>query len=154
MGEVSRERTGWRDKGISERHRMWGVECQATDIDFLLLEYYSNYDIVRPAAFIEYKNAHAQERNSNGVQYKAICAVSNSANLPFFIVVYTSDFKNYRVIPMNKWARVCLDNERTMTEADYVSFLYRLRRLNVPPNILAKIATPKPQTSLFSSSSS
>ena len=36
--EVRKERTGWRDEEISRRHRLWGVSCAATDIDFLLVE--------------------------------------------------------------------------------------------------------------------
>ena len=53
--EVKKERSGWRDEGISRRHRLWGVSCSATDIDFLLVEYIYN----TPKAIIEYKNEHA-----------------------------------------------------------------------------------------------
>ena len=37
MAEVRPERTGWRDEKLSQRHRMWGWDCPAVDIDFLLL---------------------------------------------------------------------------------------------------------------------
>ena len=48
--EVRNERTGWRDEGISRRHRLWGVTCAATDIDFLLVE--QNYNT--PRAIVEW----------------------------------------------------------------------------------------------------
>lgn len=39
MKAVAEERNGWRDERISKRHRQWGRDCPAVDIDFLMLEY-------------------------------------------------------------------------------------------------------------------
>lgn len=33
---TAQERTGWRDEEISARHRIWGVNCPAVDLDFLM----------------------------------------------------------------------------------------------------------------------
>ena len=63
MGSTTKERTGWRDERISQRHRLWGVECQAIDLDFLLVEYRSEYDDIRPVAIIEYKHECAPSQN-------------------------------------------------------------------------------------------
>jgi hypothetical protein len=37
--EVKKERSGWRDLELSGRHRRWGWDCPAVDLDFLFLEY-------------------------------------------------------------------------------------------------------------------
>ena len=66
--EVKKERSGWRDEGISRRHRLWGVSCSATDIDFLLVEYIYN----TPKAIIEYKNEHAPPQKLSASQYQVL----------------------------------------------------------------------------------
>jgi hypothetical protein len=38
----------WRDEAISQRHRLWGFNCPAVDIDFLMIE----YDQGKPAACV------------------------------------------------------------------------------------------------------
>lgn len=132
-GKTMQERTGWRDEGISRHHRLWGVECQATDIDFLLLEYYNEYGIVRPAAIIEYKK-DTSPRNDALIPYKAINHMCNCADLPFFVVRYSGDFKSYLVVAMNKWGELRLAaRERKMAEEDYVTFLYLLRGYDTLP---------------------
>ena len=35
MPEVRQERSGWRDMRLSERHRRWGWNCPAVDLDHL-----------------------------------------------------------------------------------------------------------------------
>ena len=48
--EVRQERTGWRDEALSKRHRDWGWDCPAIDIDFLMIE----YDKGKSVALVEY----------------------------------------------------------------------------------------------------
>ena len=43
---VRAERTHWRDEALSERHRLWGYDCPAVDVDFLLR------DLVKASALI------------------------------------------------------------------------------------------------------
>ena len=50
--DVAPERTGWRDEKISLRHRMWGFDCPAVDVDFVMVE----FDRARVVAIVEYKN--------------------------------------------------------------------------------------------------
>ncbi len=45
------ERTGWRDREISQRQRRWGFHCAAVDLDFVLVE----YCVAAPVAIVEYK---------------------------------------------------------------------------------------------------
>ena len=37
MPEVKKERSGWRDLALSLRHKMWGWDCPAVDLDFFFL---------------------------------------------------------------------------------------------------------------------
>ena len=65
---VRRERSGWRDEWISKRHRLWGFDCPAVDIDFLMLE----YDRSVPCALIEYKEQHARPVNLKHPDRKSV----------------------------------------------------------------------------------
>ena len=130
---VKPERTGWRDEGISARHRLWGWDCPAVDIDFLLLE----YDKGKPVAIIEYKNDRATEQDAQHPSYRALRSLANSASVPFLEVRYTDDYSWYRILPRNLLARKhksYMDN--AITEVEYVTFLYRLRNREAPPNVL------------------
>ena len=49
---VRQERTNWRDQELSARHRTWGFNCPAVDLDFLMVE----YNIGKPVGLIEYKH--------------------------------------------------------------------------------------------------
>ena len=55
------------DRELSDRHRKWGHECPATDIDFLLNEY--NHGI--PVAIIDYKHYLANPSKTNNKSYVA-----------------------------------------------------------------------------------
>jgi hypothetical protein len=48
---VRTESTGWRDSWISDKHRSWGYDLPASDIDFMLLE----YDNMKPITLVEHK---------------------------------------------------------------------------------------------------
>lgn len=138
---VKSERTGWRDKAISERHRLWGFNCPATDIDFLVIEYSAG----KAKALIEYKHEKAHiDFSKNGVgmhpkSYSALCDLADRANLPFFVIRYAENFRFWQVIPFNDHAKVWLERETTMTEKEFVTFLYRLKGSLPPPEILEKL---------------
>ena len=76
------ERHGKRDNTISEKHRRWGYNVPAVDIDFLLIE----YDQAKAQALIEYRHANGTIRQDTSI--KAITDLANRAGLPFFIVQY------------------------------------------------------------------
>lgn len=141
MGIVSPERTGWRDEGISRRHRLWGVDCKATDIDFVLAEYYEKENQIHLAALIEYKNEHAQKLKINSLQCRTYIELATRADLPFYIVFYNDDFKNFYVVCGNSLARRKLGcKRRHMSEYEYIKFLYKLRDLNtIPKKVLENI---------------
>ena len=130
--QTTKERTGWRDERISLRHRMWGVDCKATDIDFLLIEYESK----SPAALIEYKNEFAPPQKPSNTQYKVLVNLGNSANIPVIAVRYANDFSKFKVIPLNKRALYFVPDRIEMSESEYVNLLYKMRGIETPQNVL------------------
>ena len=132
---VSQERSGWRDEWISQKHRDWGFNCPAVDIDFLVIE----YDFEVPRALIEYKYITADlNKSKSGI--RALMNLANIAKVPFFIVIYNHSPPSFKIIPKNKYAQESKP-EKTLclTEYEYVSFLYELRGRSIPANIYEKL---------------
>jgi hypothetical protein len=81
---VRKESTGWRDLSLSRRHREWGIDCPAADIDCLV-------EIARgvPVAIIEYKKSNAPIAES--VQsIRSIEILADRAKVGFFLVRYSN----------------------------------------------------------------
>jgi len=129
---VKPERTGWRDEGLSARHRKWGWDCPAIDIDFLMLE----YDNGEPVAIIEYKHERAAAQHPTHPSYRALRSLADKASVLFLGVRYADDFSWFRILPINSVARGHLSYQyHTMTEGEYVAFLYGLRGREAPPDM-------------------
>lgn len=127
----SYERTGFRDESISRRHRQWGLEATATDIDFLLIEYRA--DSHQPRALIDYKHESRNIKTFDDSATIAQSVLATKAGIPFFIVRYTYDFCNLKVFPRNLIALKFIPRDgETMDEDEFVRFLYRLRDLPYP----------------------
>ena len=115
---------------------MWGVSCSATDIDFLLVEYIYN----TPKAIIEYKNEHAPPQKLSASQYQVLKKLGDRAQIPVFAVRYADDFSKFYVVPVNKKSSKLLRKRTTMTENEFVTFLYKIRNIkSVPAEILKKV---------------
>lgn len=126
---VRQERTGWRCAAISERHRKWGWNCPAADLDFVMCEY--NYG--KPVALIEYKHAMAQPPVVSSRTYQALGALADGYRdgpLPFLIAHYDPERWWFRVQPLNEPARLHWGHvgDATMTEQRYVRGLLLLRK--------------------------
>lgn len=128
--EVRKERTGWRDEGISRRHRLWGVTCAAIDIDFLLVEYNFN----TPRAIVEYKNEHAPPQYLASSQYQVLKKLGDRAQIPVIAARYASDFSRFNVVPVNQSANEFLPKRIELTESEFVNLLYRMREVNLVPS--------------------
>lgn len=130
MTEVSQERTGWRDQRISRRHRQWGYDCPALDIDFLMLE----YDNGKAVALAEYKHEDAPIVRTGHPSMRAITDLADRANLPAFVVRYSDDFSRWYVSPLNGPARQLCPQAQELTELEYVRLMYRCRGRDLPPD--------------------
>lgn len=132
MPEVKKERTGWRDRNLSERHRKWGWDCPAVDLDFLFLE----YDKGKASAIVEYKNEHAQPQFACHPTYQAMIDLGNRAKLPVIACRYTDDFKSWTVTALNDYAKEHIPYRVTLNEKQWVRLLYRIRGYDVPKDVL------------------
>lgn len=132
MGDVSEERTGWRDLALSRRHKKWGEDCPMVDIDFLALE----YDRARAKAIVEYKHENAPpDQYASRANYLALIDLGNRAGLPVFVVRYPSDFSWFWVTPLNEAARVLVAEPTRLSEREWVEVLYKLRGRSVPDEL-------------------
>lgn len=132
MQAVREERTGWRDLSLSRRHRRWGWDCPAVDLDFLFLE----YDKGKAVALVEYKHENASPQYAIHPTYQAMIDLGTRAGIPVFACRYTSDFSYWLVVPLNGKAKEYINVRKEMTEPEWVSFLYKLRGYDVPQDVL------------------
>jgi len=134
--EVRKERTGWRDLRLSKRHRRWGWDCPAVDLDFLFLE----YDKGKAVALVEYKHEQAAPQYRTHPTYQAMIDLGNRAALPVFGCRYADDFGNWTVTPLNDKAKEWLPKRQNMTEREWVTLLYTVRGYKVPDDLFTDMA--------------
>ena len=125
------ERTGWRDSALSQRHRKFGSNAPAVDLDFVLVE----FDDCRPAALVEYKHECASPQYITSPQFQVLINLANAAHLPAFAVRYAADFSWWLCVPLNDEARKHLPERKRMSEKEYVSLLYRVRGREAPQSV-------------------
>lgn len=136
MDGVKPEKTGWRDQNLSQRHRIWGWDCPAVDIDFLMIE----YDKGIPKAIVEYKNENADFPHPDHPSMKAIKNIADAAKIPFVVCRYQRDFSFFFVRSYNTYAEkalpfvwCCFD------EIGWVKCLYSFREMDIPKHILDRL---------------
>lgn len=120
------------DLELSDRHREWGSECPAVDLDFMMCEY--NHGI--SVALVEYKHFTANLSNSNATNYAAISELylKDGRQIPLFVARYWPDSWAFKTKAFNQaaidWAaRFDWDGEwRDQSEQQFVRMLYRLRK--------------------------
>jgi hypothetical protein len=129
-----------RNQWISERHRHFGRDVPAADLDFLMME----YDSGEPIALIEYKGSF-EKYSLNHPTIRAQAKLATRAGLPAFVVVYYQDYYNYYVVPINDIAKTVpwCDEPRFFNEVNFVKMLYWLRKRKAPKNVLDKLHTQK-----------
>lgn len=143
---VREERSGWRDQRISARHRTWGANCPAADIDFLLVEY--NHGM--PVMLVEYKLHSAKRPDPAQATYRALAALCNGywqGPLPFCVVFYWPDIWAFRIMPINPAAREHFAADEMLTERRFVERLYRLRRMTLAKELEGKLSELLPTES-------
>jgi len=126
---MTTERTGWRDQSLSERHRSWGANCPAVDLDFVLIEFHH----ARPVALVEYKHRRARPTDPTHPTIRTLVELADGYRhgpLPCAVVRYDSDPWTFEVQPLNAAAEAVFGptRGRTLTEQEYVRTLYAVRR--------------------------
>ena len=122
------ERSGWRDQRVSQRHRQWGYDCPALDVDFLMLE----YDTGKVVALVEFKHERAAPVNAGHPSMRAICDLAVRADIPAFVCRYGDDLSWWYPSPLNDQARAFLPEAKHLSEREWVELLYRLRGRKLP----------------------
>ena len=130
--EVKREIHGIRDLGFSQRHRLYGWDLPAVDIDFLLIE--NSYS--KPVALVEYKHENVKELDLNHPSFKAIAHLANAAKIPAIVAIYKADYSEFKLFGLNIYAiKYTTTTHNILSEFEYVSLLYRLRKKALPNDI-------------------
>ena len=137
---VRAERTGWRDAEISARHREWGFNCPAVDLDFLMVE----YNLGKPVGLIEYKEHHATAPDLRHPTYRALVELATLAGLPFLIAFYWPDVWAFRITPVNDAAGLTFKPNEVLSEREFVTRLYRMRALVIREVVLKQLNTTLP----------
>jgi len=128
---VRAERTGWRDLALSQRHRQWGWDCPAVDLDFLFLE----YDRGKAVALVEYKHEKAPPQMRIHPTYQAMIDLGDRAGIPVLAARYKADFSLWQITPLNAYAKKWMPQRVTYTEREWVTFLYRMRGYELPARL-------------------
>jgi hypothetical protein len=136
---VKPEGTGWRDQRLSARHRDWGFNVPAVDVDWFVIE----YDLAKVMAVIDYKHDPAywppDETSANA---RALRDMADRGRMPFFIVAYGVDLDWYEPWCVGELASAWADyHGKRLSELEWVEFLYRLRARRLPPTIAARLAS-------------
>lgn len=134
--DVKKERSGWRDLGLSDRHRRWGWDCPAVDLDFLFLE----YDKGKAVALVEYKHEKAAPQFASHPTYQAMIDLGNRASVPVFACRYKNDYSEWIVTPLNHIAKGYLPEKKIMSEAEWVTFLYKVRGYDAPREVISGLS--------------
>jgi hypothetical protein len=131
VNQVAPERTGWRDEKISLRHRQWGFDCPAVDLDFVMVE----FDRGRVCCLVEYKNEFAAPQYATHPSYKAMIDLADRTAIPFIACRYASDFSWWKAHPLNKNAKKHLQSPTELSEKGWVELLYRIRGRIMPQDL-------------------
>ena len=134
------ERTNWRDQGLSERHRGWGLDLPAVDLDFVLVE----YDTSKPAALIEYKQGDPRPLDFEHPSYRALRHLADASRIPFCIAFY-SPLWSFTVYPCNDYALEWFTAGERLSELEYVRRLYAMRGRELPAEIEVRMNDVLPQ---------
>ena len=151
---TSNERQFKRDAWLSGRHRVWGRDVPAMDLDFILAE----YDRCVPIALIDYKHERATI-NLESANIRTLTALGDMAGIPAFIVQYGHSHQSgwshffeevpedsvpwFQIIPLNVYAHGAdlpsNDNNTRLSELVFVSWLYEMRGRKIPQDIVSII---------------
>jgi hypothetical protein len=121
---------------ISVRHREWGRNVPAVDLDMVAVE----YDMATPVAVIDYKYGLGTVVNMGHASMRALGRFHSPAGppLPAFVARYAVDPWQFALEPLNTAGAQLLHahgiEPRTVLEEDtFITFIYSLRGRQAPP---------------------
>jgi len=133
---VRKERSNRRDLSFNNRHREYGWDCPAVDMDFFI-----EFNNGLPCAVIEYKFIRAPTVNLGSKTLQAIEVLATRAQIPAFLVWYYKEPWRFWVMPMNHYAHSVVPSAVPilLDERKYVDLLYHLRGLECPFDVAANM---------------
>lgn len=113
---------------LSHRHRQWGHDCPAVDLDFVMAEY--NHGVT--VAIVDYKHHGESVQHTNARSYAVLGDLydRHGRQHPLFVARFWPDTWAFKVRPMNERATQVVGrlSWHPFTEQEYVLLLYRLRK--------------------------
>lgn len=139
---VRAERTNFRDQQISNRHRKYGFDSPAVDLDFILVE----YDQRKACALIEHKCFTAARKavHPNNPAFQPMTGLADNSKIPSLLAIYWPEFWGYWVYPLNDVAMKYITGWTDFTEREYVELLYKIRNRIVPKKVYIGLNHRKP----------
>lgn len=117
------EKTGWRDRALSQFLVQNNLHCRAAGLVALFLE----YNHKQPVALFDYRRYEAGIPNIDHPVYRAISAIE----LPFFVGCFDNNFGFY-VWPQNSLARRLIPDRWLASEREFVSWHHEALRGGEP----------------------
>jgi hypothetical protein len=128
------EQLGFRCEELSRRHRLWGRNLAAVDLDFPLLEYHHE----KPVALVEFKyKLNTPLVDEEHPSIRALKHLADAASIPLLLVRYHPATWTLWVSPGNEYARAFIPMRgQEMSEREFASLLHEIRGEPVPPGLL------------------
>lgn len=125
------------DADVMARHRQWGVNVPAVDVDGVLVE----YDMGVPCALIELKHEQAKPVRVSDPNIVALTTLASarSYEIPMYVTRFRRDPWEFSVSPFNPSAERFLQGSRRFDERGYVHFLHAVRGRQASDEMLRRI---------------
>jgi hypothetical protein len=121
------ERSGFRDAWLSDWHRHTHPSLAMSDVDWICVE----MRYAHPVALVDYKLMAPRTLEPTSA-LRGVNNLAIMAGLPFFVVFYQHDPAIFTVSPMNRLARFIEPELVTMSEREYIAFLFAIRGEKAP----------------------
>ncbi len=150
------ERSTYRDDALSARHRRWGRDCPAVDVDALahddgVFTYtlaLAEYDRGTTRMLVDYKHRFLEDWHTVTVEVdngqRALARLAEQAGVPFCVVVYQAADTgpwSFVVRPFDERSKQLLGTWPVgpVDEPEFVAWLYAVRGRTAPADVLAGI---------------
>lgn len=132
------ETTGWRDESLSRRHREYGFDLPATDLDLVMVEYHHG----KAMALVDYKLDSPRPTDPWPISrakanYRAISDLGTRARVPVFVTLYPRSMEWFEADPLNDLAEAWVARRTRMSEFAWVTLLYQMKAMPVPREVAA-----------------